>query len=126
MSYIDKPNVKGLGCDFVPQGVWQPYTNLMSPPNMPNYGLGEDVGVVCWPLSSTQYEEGSEQVMVYPNPAFGKFQIKNSKFQSMKELYNSVGQLILSTKENEIDVSNIPKGVYYLRVENQVVKVVVE
>jgi hypothetical protein len=126
MSYIDKPNVKGLGCDFVPQGVWQPYTNLMSPPNMPNYGLGEDVGVVCWPLSSTQYEVGNEQVVVYPNPAFGKFQIKNSKFQSMKELYNSVGQLILSTKENEIDVSNIPKGVYYLRVGNQVVKVVVE
>jgi hypothetical protein len=33
---------------------------------------------------------------------------------------------MLSTKENEIDVSGLSKGVYYLRVENQVVKVIVE
>jgi hypothetical protein len=41
-------------------------------------------------------------------------------------LYNSVGQMVLRTKENVFDVSNLSTGVYYLRVENQVVKVVVE
>jgi hypothetical protein len=43
-----------------------------------------------------------------------------------KELYNSVGQLVLSTKENEIDVRNLSKGIYYLKVGNQTKKVVVE
>jgi hypothetical protein len=43
-----------------------------------------------------------------------------------KELYNSVGQLVLSTKENEIDVRSLSKGIYYLKVGNQTKKVVVE
>jgi hypothetical protein len=94
---------------------------------MPNYALGKDSALLvgCTPVGNTQYEVGSEQVVVYPNPTNSKLRIKNGELK-MKELYNSVGQLILSTKENEIDVSNLPKGVYYLRVENQVVKVVVE
>ncbi len=43
-----------------------------------------------------------------------------------KELYNYVGQLVLSTKENEIDVSRLCKGIYYLRVGNQTKKVIIE
>jgi hypothetical protein len=43
-----------------------------------------------------------------------------------KELYNSVGQLILSTKENEIDVSRLCSGIYYLKVGNVSRKVLVE
>ena len=66
--------------------------------------------------------------MVYPNPAYSKLYIKSDKriANSQKELYNSVGQMVLRTKKNEIDVSGLSKGMYYLRVENQVVKVVVE
>jgi hypothetical protein len=43
-----------------------------------------------------------------------------------KQLYNSVGQLVLSTKENEIDVHNLSSGIYYLKVGIQTKKVVVE
>jgi len=66
--------------------------------------------------------------VVYPNPAYSKLYIKSDKriANSQKELYNSVGQMVLRTKKNEIDVSGLSKGMYYLRVENQVVKVVVE
>jgi hypothetical protein len=128
MSVIENPNVKGVGCNFCPKCLHFGNVGVNNPPCMPNYELGKDsvLLVGCTPVGSTQYEVGNEQVVVYPNPTFGKFQIKNSKFQSKKELYNSVGKLILSTKENEIDVSNLPSGVYYLRVGNQVVKVVVE
>jgi len=67
-------------------------------------------------------------LVVYPNPAYSKLYIKSDKriANSQKELYNSVGQMVLRTKKNEIDVSGLSKGMYYLRVENQVVKVVVE
>ena len=67
-------------------------------------------------------------MVVYPNPAYSKLYIKSDKriANSQKELYNSVGQMVLRTKKNEIDVSGLSKGMYYLRVENQVVKVVVE
>jgi hypothetical protein len=126
MSVINNPDVKGAGCNFCPRCLrldsvfW--YGGVGTPPCMPNYGLGAQV---CWPLESQQYEVGSEQVVVYPNPSNSKLRIKNGELK-MKELYNSVGQIVLSTKENVIDVSGLVKGVYYLRVENQVVKVVVE
>lgn len=142
MSYIDKPNVKGLGCNFVAQGVWQPYTNLMSPPNMPNYGLGEDTSVVCWPLGlPSPPKEVVGELVVYPNPASSKLVVRyeildvsalEDKRNAKIELYNTLGQLMYSSPISHlkspisIDVSNLSIGVYYLRVENQVVKVVVE
>jgi hypothetical protein len=94
---------------------------------MPDYTLGADMSKLCWPLSSQQYEVGSEHVVMWPNPSNYKIKVESIKYKdATKYLYNSIGQMVMSTKENVIDVSNIPKGVYYLRVENQVVKVVVE
>ncbi|MBK8684683.1 MAG: hypothetical protein IPN26_06645 [Bacteroidetes bacterium] len=70
MSYIDKPNVKGLGCDFKPQGFKQTYNhNLQTPPNMANYGLGKDTTKICWPLSQSESEVRSAEWVVYPNPS---------------------------------------------------------
>ena len=65
MSYIDKPNIKGLGCTFKPNGIYQPYTNLKSPPNMANYGLGALKGSPCDTIGKLQVQE----MVIYPNPA---------------------------------------------------------
>jgi hypothetical protein len=123
MSYIDKPNIKGLGCNFVAHGVWQPYTNLSNPPNMPNYGLGQ---WGTFPLSNEELIMNNDELLVYPNPASSKIVVRCRMSDVSKELYNSVGQLILSTKENEIDVSKLTKGMYYLKVGNQSKKVIIE
>ena len=99
-----------------------------SPPDMPDFNLGAS-GQVCWPLNSNEIGDVRyEMLEVYPNPASSTLYIKCDKpiANSQKELYNSVGQMLLRTKEDEIDVSGLSKGMYYLRVENQVVKVVVE
>lgn len=126
MSYIDSPNVKGLGCNFMSQGVIQPFNNnLRNPPNMPNYGLGPDVGVVCWPLSSTHVTEIDKTFEVYPNPANTVIYIKTEN-AGKKELYNSVGQLLLSTYMNEINVSRYSEGIYYIKVGNEVQKIIIE
>jgi hypothetical protein len=125
MSYIDKPNVKGLGCNFMPQGLWQPYTNLKSPPNMPNYGLGADTSKTCWPLSTNQLSIQHEALEVYPNPSSTVFYIKN-KHGKKKELFTMLGELLFTTTKDEIEVSRYSKGVYYLRCEHAVRKVVVE
>jgi hypothetical protein len=128
MSYIDKPNVKGLGCNFKPQGLWQPYTNLRTPPNMPNYGLGADSALLvgCEPVSIREFENlVMREWHVYPNPSSTNFYIKSRKGKK-KEMFNSVGQMVLSTKEDEIDVTKLAKGIYYLRCNNEVKKVVIE
>ena len=101
-----------------------------SPPMFVSAVYGDDcffLKMNTWPLSVSQYaNEPMSQLEIYPNPAISKFQIKNAKYQSKKELYNSVGQLILTTKENEIDVSRFAKGMYYLRCDGMSKKVIIE
>jgi hypothetical protein len=90
---------------------------------MPNYGLGSKV---CYPQSNEELIINNEELVVYPNPASSKIAVKCKLLDVRKELYNSVGQLILSSKENEIDVRNLSRGIYYLKVGNVSRKVVVE
>jgi hypothetical protein len=45
---------------------------------------------------------------------------------SVKELFTHSGQLIFRTKENELDLSRLPKGIYLLRCESQVRNLVVK
>jgi hypothetical protein len=89
---------------------------------MPDFNLG---GKTCFPLSlPNPPKEGVFEV--FPNPSSTIFEVRGSIKGNKKELYNSVGQLILSTKENEIDVRNLSKGVYFLRVGSLSKKVIVE
>ncbi|MBK8330165.1 MAG: T9SS type A sorting domain-containing protein [Bacteroidetes bacterium] len=135
MSYIDSPNVKGLGCHFVPQGVWQPYSNLMSPPNMPNYGLGADT-VLCWPLGSIEIrDESLETLEVYPNPSSTYIVVRyemRDKRNATIEMYNAIGQQVYSSQLSHlsayisIDVRHLAKGMYYLRCGNEVRKTIIE
>ena len=125
ISYIDSPNVKGLGCSFIPRGVTQSYTGLRSPPNMPNYGLGADTSVVCWPLQSENVKEKEKDWVVYPNPAYQNIYINNARGKK-KTLYNLSGQIISSTTKDEIDVSKYAKGMYFIQINNAVKKIIIE
>lgn len=125
-SVIDKPNVKGIGCEFCRKCIrcdTCDYTQSFA--NMPNFNLGA-LGSVCPPLGVHEVVKEKMDIVVYPNPSSDKTQIKNAKYQSKKELYNSVGQLMLATKENEIDVSRFTKGIYYLRCGFQTKKIILE
>jgi hypothetical protein len=122
MSYIDKPNVKGLGCQFMPQGLWQPYTNLKSPPNMPNYGLGEDTTQICWPLSNYAPVGQTEPWVVYPNPTFNELTLV-CKGAEQVMVYDVLGRLHLSVPlnkdivENKINTATLAQGVYIVKIQ---------
>lgn len=129
MSYIDSPNVKGFGCHFVPQGLWQPYTNLLSPPNMPYFGLGIDSSNIgCWPAGINEIrDEKNFQFSMFPNPTNSILNIEWKQLkdeQTQLELFNCVGKVIYSTRLNlkegtrQIDVSHLLNGLYYLKIDN--------
>ena len=128
MSVIDKPDFKGVGCQFC-RKCFRIDTSIelgiTSPPNMPDYNLGAS-GQVCWPVSTSQLaDEPISQLEVYPNPASTIFYVKNS-IGKKKELYNTLGQLICTTKKEEIDVRRLARGIYYIRCEGQSKKVLIE
>jgi hypothetical protein len=126
MSVINNPDVLGAGCDFCKKCLRLDslglYAVASTPPCMPNYSLGADS---CWPVGITQYIHEKTQLEVYPNPTSSTLYIKSSS-NSKRELYNSIGQLLFTTKENEIDVSKYSKGVYYLKVASKFKKIIIE
>ena len=137
MSYIDSPNVRGLGCAFKPQGLWQPYTNLKSPPNMPNYGLGPDTSKPCWPLGLSESGESAaaEEWVLYPNPAQTQLTIESEAFKkglNYLHILNLMGQCVLEESfktvsgRHTVSVRGLPSGVYMLKVNNMVRRVVIE
>jgi hypothetical protein len=70
-----------------------------------------------------------DKIIVYPNPAQDRIYVTSTLSDNQntkKELYNTLGQVILTTYENEIDVSGLVKGVYYIRCGQFVEKVIVE
>ncbi|MEZ5046196.1 MAG: T9SS type A sorting domain-containing protein [Chitinophagaceae bacterium] len=120
MSYIANPNIRGLGCQFTPNGIWQPYANLSDPPNMPNYALGED-SLHCWPVSTSNLSAPQGELLVYPNPAHTWLSIAcmlQEGESAQFELYDMVGnkklEKTLTRDENtrHINISKMPKGVY--------------
>ena len=61
------------------------------------------------------------EIQIFPNPSSnGIFYLsQKTKFQ----ITNSLGNHVLSASGDEIDLSNQADGVYFLRVENTVVKI---
>ena len=57
----------------------------------------------------------SETVSVYPNPVRDRLSVNGENIQSV-EVFNLVGQKIMTTEETSIDLSDLNEGVYFLRV----------
>jgi hypothetical protein len=125
-SVIDKPDIKGVGCQFCRKCLRldNVYCGFTAPPNMPDYTLGAS-GAVCWPVSSTQLAVGSRQLEVYPNPASTIFYIKNAEGKK-KELYNMMGTKLFSTYKEEIEIKKYAKGIYFIKCEGMSKKVIIE
>lgn len=92
-------------------------------PDMGKYEYNSVTGIIG--ISQNQ------DAFVYPNPNQGRFVIKKN---GGLEIYNSLGKRIIQQKlisENtEIDISNQPKGIYYVRLKSnnkiQIQKIVIQ
>jgi hypothetical protein len=68
-------------------------------------------------LNISDFEAG--KVSVYPNPTSGLLHIESSKSIKTIEIYNHLGQLVLTAKEStEIDLTNLTQGIYLLTVQD--------
>ena len=60
-------------------------------------------------------EENQISIAVYPNPATDFIHVVTCNGASV-QMFNAVGQQVLSTEETDINVSELPRGVYFVRV----------
>ncbi|WP_409446113.1 T9SS type A sorting domain-containing protein [Mariniflexile rhizosphaerae] len=57
-----------------------------------------------------------QNVLVYPNPVMDILYVKNILNLKTINIYNNLGQLVLQTKQETIDVSHLSKGMYFLQI----------
>jgi hypothetical protein len=60
-------------------------------------------------------ENGGKLVSLYPNPVRDRLFVKTENLQSV-EIYNAVGQLVMKTTEEAVDLSALTDGIYLVRV----------
>jgi hypothetical protein len=76
------------------------------------------------PLTATATEPiSAAPLFVYPNPTNGVVHIRNANGAAVK-VYNPSGAWLQTTRENIVDLSGYPAGIYLLRAEDKTWKVV--
>ena len=78
------------------------------------------------PLSNDDFE--NNQVTIYPNPTQSKINLSlNYSKDIYYELISPLGQQLMTgtitSSNEEIDISHLPSNIYFLKVGNQVFKV---
>ena len=67
-------------------------------------------------------ENEYDDVVIYPNPAHDFVTVGTWHAASVQnmcvQIFNAIGQLVLTTEENAIIVSELPQGIYFVRVNN--------
>ncbi len=74
------------------------------------------------PTGTSKNEILNMQLKIYPNPANDKIFISNRTLQKNTRvmLYNNVGEVIINKNNaTEIDVSDIPNGIYFLKLQSE-------
>ena len=62
-------------------------------------------------------------IEIYPNPTDRYITVN---YDGLKEIYTILGEKLLETYENKINVSTLAKGMYFVKVENTIIRLVRE
>jgi alpha-tubulin suppressor-like RCC1 family protein len=87
---------------------------------------------LCSVFTGMNENISQKEIFIYPNPTTKSFTIKNifSNETSLLQLINLMGEIIYTEKlfgKNEYKVdANLPKGIYFVRVNDVVRKLIVE
>ena len=69
-------------------------------------------------LSSSNFQSNNLKFNLYPNPATDILNISMETELKSVEIYSLLGQKVLASNKNQMDVSSLSKGMYMVRVED--------
>lgn len=64
----------------------------------------------------TQTPDKATRICIYPNPARQTIYITDKSEDQIVEILNSLGTVVLISRENNIEIGQLPNGIYLLRV----------
>ena len=73
----------------------------------------------CFDVTTITENTEIKNLVLYPNPALDHIIIND---QDLKEVYNVMGVMVISTFDTKIDVNHLSSGIYYLRIANRNIK----
>ncbi len=79
--------------------------------------------------NSSVYDDVETRMQIYPNPGSGIFTIKNYNGERV-DVFDSSGQKVFNANKAQINLSFLPKGLYFVKIVNsldtQLVKIVIQ
>lgn len=69
-------------------------------------------------LSSEDFNSNNLKATIYPNPTTDTFSIEMENEVQSVEIYSLQGQKVMTASSKEINVSNLSKGIYLIRIED--------
>lgn len=69
-------------------------------------------------MGVNDFETANNLIQVSPNPATDYFQISGIEFIQLS-LYDMNGRMITQSKQNTVSTSNIPSGIYFLKIDTK-------
>ena len=70
-------------------------------------------------LSNQNFSLQNLKATIYPNPASTNFTIEMENEVKSVEVYSIQGQTVMISNSKNIDVSNLSKGMYLVRIEDE-------
>jgi hypothetical protein len=123
LHVIQKPDEKGLGCNFEQHAIKLPTVNNFTLPYFPNYRLGALGEELCDTITYvTDFKNNQDtDLILYPNPANNYLYVNLLTDYLIVEIYDFSGRLVYRNNDHNtsilmIDVSSYPSGSYVVRV----------
>lgn len=112
---IDENNTLGMGIND-----WTPVNTVFEmmdgqPHPYPDRINGQNITVYGDSVLGTTEVFSTANVNIFPNPATDIISFKNADKVSKTEIYNTAGQIVISTTDKQINVRKLAKGTYIVK-----------
>ncbi|HPN72223.1 MAG TPA: T9SS type A sorting domain-containing protein, partial [Saprospiraceae bacterium] len=78
----------------------------------------------CLSILSPNTDYIQTDLKIYPNPSTDIITLEYDGADQTVQVFNTSGQQIMQIQSKQIDVSNLPKGLYFVKVNGQFQKII--
>ena len=111
-------------------GVWNGYVNTNvqgGDPTVVKLADNNYLMIYVGPSNFTAiHNQNNPKTSIYPNPTTGFLYVENVDNDEKFEIYTSTGQLLITDifKDSFIKLDNFPKGLYFIKIRNEIHKII--